>query len=439
MKTKKISRKPKNLLSSLRKSILGENIKIVGILGTVGKTTAAHVLWELLRKNNVKVGMLSSLGLYDQNEGIDNEISANNIQESQIVDIVNDAAENGFEMFILEVTSKNIKSGVFDRFRFDAGILTNILHHDKDLYSDWDEYAELKLQFINLIKDEGILVTDATEELTDWLKSKEGAIDNNIYLYMSGKHDFSSQRAPNGFDVKINNENYSFATDFEFNIHNAIKAIKLAQHYLQRKDSFVDEIKNYNFPKGRAELLKQNEVQVVIDAAKRKEEVEYSLTEIKKKINEEQKIIAVIGAEGSIDPNRKKVGLGAVLLADIIVICPTDPRRESVSDINDTILKYLEKENMAVVERFGSEDEYKLMNKESLKVRIQRVAKNGDIPVLVFDEDNYTARLNAIDLSMRLADAGDLVYISGKGSENSMLFKGVEYEWSDHEALELVR
>lgn len=438
MKTRIVSRKPKKILAALRKSIVGENIKVVGILGTVGKTIAAHVLWELLRKNNIKVGMLSSLGLYDQDGEIDGGMSANDVQESQLIDLVNDAAENGFEMFILEVTTKNIKSGVFDRFRFDAGILTNILHHDKDLYSDWNEYAELKLQSINLIKDEGLLVTEASEELINWLQSQEEKIDGNIYLYMTGKHDYSSYKTKDGFDVQINNENYNFATDFEFNIQNAIKAIKLAQYYLKHKDSFAEEIKNFKFPKGRAELLRHNEVQVIIDAAKRKEEVEYSLTEIRRRLEGEQKIISIIGAEGGIDPDRKKIGLGVVHLVDIIIVCPTDPRKESTVDINNAILKHLEAEQVAVVDRFSSEDEYKLTNKESLKIRLQRVVKNGDIPVLVFDEDSYTARLNAIELALKLAEPGDLVYISGKGSETSMHFKGVEYEWSDHEALKLV-
>lgn len=88
-----------------------------------------------------------------------------------------------------------------------------------------------------------------------------------------------------------------------------------------------------------------------------------------------------------------------------------------------------------MVERIGSSEEYKLINKYNLKSKIDRVKANGDVPTIAFDADDFTSRLDAIDLAARIAKPGDIVYITGKGEGITLEFYKVEYEWSDVEAV----
>jgi UDP-N-acetylmuramoyl-L-alanyl-D-glutamate--2,6-diaminopimelate ligase len=432
MKVKKVIKNPAKLLSSLRRGIVGEDINVVGITGTLGKTTVAHMLWHILVENGVKAGLVSSDGVFKL-DSKNLEIKANNLEYSQLYKIIDEFISENYELVVVEVTSKSIQRGTFDWVRFDAGIITNIKHHDKDLYANWDEYAQLKLAFINLIKDEGLLIVDSSNEVIDWLEKNEKNILSNILLYISG--DNYQQNSDSTFEIEKNT--YSLDMYSEANIKNAIQAIKMAHRYIQHKDHFINEVKNFKFPKGRQELLKSNEISIVVDGARRKDEVTYSLVELKKKLSSEQQIIAVIGAEGSIDPDRKKVGLAALHVADKVILCPTDPRKEDVEDINNAMIALMEKDGGVVVERYLSEEEFKMSNKESLKIRIKRVIKNGSVPVICFDENNYSARIDAIELALTLANPGDLVYIGGKGNDDVMIFDGVEYEWSDHEALQI--
>ncbi len=432
MKRKIIKRSTSRILSSLKRGVLGEEIKIIGVTGTLGKTTVAHMLWYILVQNGIKAGLISSDGVFKLDDK-DFSYRANDLDQGRLIDLIENFIEESYEVLVVEVSSKALANGVFDRIRFDSGIITNMKHHDKDLYSTWEEYAELKLSFLNLMKDDALLLVDSSNEILDWLEKNERNIFSNILLYIAGE----TQNKVDENKFVLDSKTYSLNSYSEVNIKNAIQAIKMAQNYIQNKDHFVEELSSFQFPKGRMELIRSNQVNVIIDGAKRKEEVDSSLVEIKKRLTPDQQIIAVVGAEGSIDPDRKKVGLAAVHVADKVILAPTDPRKEDVEYINSVMIAYMEKDGGVVVERFTSQEEFRMANKESLKIRIQRVVKNGSVPIISFDENNYTARIDAIEMSLILANPGDLVYICGKGNDNSMFFDGIEYEWSDHEALQI--
>ena len=432
MKSKKITKSPAKILSSLKKGVLGEEISIIGVTGTLGKTTVAHMLWYILVQNGIKAGLISSDGVFKL-DNKDVNLKANDLDQGKLFELIENFIEESYEVLIIEVSSRAIANGVFERVRFDSGIITNMKHHDKDLYSNWEEYAELKIAFMNLMKDDAVLLVDSSDEILDWLEKNEKNIYSNVLLYISGE----TVEQVEGNKFVFENKTYALNSYSEVNIKNAIKAIKMAQKYIQNKDHFVEELSTFEFPKGRMELIKSNQINVIIDSAKRKDEVTTSLVEIKKKLTPDQQIIAVVGAEGSIDPDRKKVGLAAIHVADKVILAPTDPRKEDVEYINSVMIAHMEKDGGVVVERYTSQEEFRMANKDSLKIRIQRVTRNGSVPIISFDENNYTARIDAIEMALILANPGDVVYICGKGNDSSMFFDGIEYEWSDHEALQI--
>ncbi|RMD77000.1 hypothetical protein D6810_02235 [Candidatus Dojkabacteria bacterium] len=435
MKVGALVANPRRMFSNFRRIDSDEKLKIVGVMGTVGKTITTHILWHLLVKNGIKAALLSTEGFFKM-DSHDISIKANDLNWATFAGLVDDLISKSYEMFVVEVTTKSLSNGAFDNVKFDSGIITNILHHDKDLYLNWSKYAEWKLNFINSFKDNGLLIVDSTNELLDWLEKNENQVASDILLYISGQHDFTKLSDSTEQRFSFQGNQYRLKSYFDLNIKNAVMAMQMAQKYLD-KNNFVEEIYEFELPKGRGELIKGGEISIIIDISKRKEEVEFSLSTIRKKLLPGQKIIALVGAEGSIDQDRKRVGLGALHIADGIIVCPTDPRNEDVSNINNMIVSYMEKDGGVVVERFLSEQEFIMANKDSLKLRIERVSRNNLVPIVTFDENNYTARLNAIELALLLATSGDVVYISGKGNENSMFFDGVEYEWSDEEAVNI--
>jgi UDP-N-acetylmuramoyl-L-alanyl-D-glutamate--2,6-diaminopimelate ligase len=113
-------------------------------------------------------------------------------------------------------------------------------------------------------------------------------------------------------------------------------------------------------------------------------------------------VIVVFGCAGLRDVNKRAMmGEIAGRLADRVVITAEDPRTESLDAINAQIAQGLE-----------------------------RAGRRKGEDYFVVDD-----RAEAIAFAVKMARAGDLVIVTGKGHERSMCFGTTEYPWSDQEAV----
>jgi UDP-N-acetylmuramoyl-L-alanyl-D-glutamate--2,6-diaminopimelate ligase len=114
------------------------------------------------------------------------------------------------------------------------------------------------------------------------------------------------------------------------------------------------------------------------------------------------RLIVVFGCAGLRDAyKRESMGRIAGRLADVTVITAEDPRTEDLGDI------------------------------------IDRIAQGCEAAGAVEGHDYYRVpdRAEAIAFAVRLAQAGDIVVVAGKGHERSMCFGSTEYPWSDRQAM----
>ena len=113
-------------------------------------------------------------------------------------------------------------------------------------------------------------------------------------------------------------------------------------------------------------------------------------------------VIVVFGCAGLRDAQKRALmGEVAGKLADKIVVTAEDPRTESLDAINAQIAEGL-----------------------------QRAGRRAREDYFIVDD-----RAEAIAFAVRMANAGDLVIVTGKGHERSMCFGTTEYPWSDQDAL----
>jgi len=105
-------------------------------------------------------------------------------------------------------------------------------------------------------------------------------------------------------------------------------------------------------------------------------------------------------------------------LADLSIFTAEDPRSEDVNKIIREILKGAKKTNAKEIEL----NQYDDSNHRSRKRVYIRIPERGE----------------AISFAIqKLAEKDDVVVIFGKGHEKSMVYNGVEYDWSDKEAVEV--
>ena len=127
---------------------IDENIKIVGITGTNGKTTTAAAIYETLRELGHKCALSGTRGAFIEGERID-EKALTTSAILQTLWYLKVASERGCEYFIMEVSSHAIDQKRIESLKFALKIFTNLTQDHLDYHKSMQEYARVKSSFFN--------------------------------------------------------------------------------------------------------------------------------------------------------------------------------------------------------------------------------------------------------------------------------------------------
>ena len=133
-----------------------ENIKLVGVTGTNGKTTIASLLYQLFKKAGYKVGLLSTVKIMVDTE----EFKATHTTPDSLTlnYYLDQMIQDGCEFCFMEVSSHGVHQKRTEALRFTGGVFTNLSHDHLDYHNTFAEYRDVKKSFFdNLSKDAWIL------------------------------------------------------------------------------------------------------------------------------------------------------------------------------------------------------------------------------------------------------------------------------------------
>lgn len=147
-----------------------DEIKIIGITGSLGKSTTAFIVHEYLKSLGKKSVLYSSIRVDSPASYVNiNEACEIPLQnESVLLDIIEEAEKYQAEYIILEINESAIKNGLIEGIPFSVRALTNINRmHNEEHYSP-DEYVRIKESFFENIPDdeECISVLGLTGDIT---------------------------------------------------------------------------------------------------------------------------------------------------------------------------------------------------------------------------------------------------------------------------------
>ncbi|PCK01688.1 MAG: hypothetical protein COA42_22975 [Alteromonadaceae bacterium] len=117
-----------------------EDLYVIGITGTNGKTTVAHLIGKVLERSGYKPFVLGTL-----NSG-NKDLSTP--EPDDIVRFMAEHLENGGTHFIMEVTSEGIDQCRIAAVDFNVKLLTNITPDHLDYHKTFDNYKQVKLGFM---------------------------------------------------------------------------------------------------------------------------------------------------------------------------------------------------------------------------------------------------------------------------------------------------
>lgn len=377
---------PKAILASMLYSFPATELVVIGVTGTKGKTTTSHLIYHILKETGHKVGLISSIGAFFDDQEIDTGLHVTTPDSFELQRLLRIAVKKGINEIVLEVTSNGL-----DQFRvwgvpFNIGVMTNIYSDHLDYHKTMGHYIGAKKKLIAL-SDE-VVINRSINNLSDF--------ERVARKYRKTLHFFT----PSSSFEKNNQEA-------------AIEVVRLLG--ISRK-SALHAIGSFPGVPGRMEVVQKKPFVVIIDFAHTPDSLEAALRELRTKVRMGRRLITVFGCAGQRDPGRRKMGAVAAKLADFFVITAEDPRTESVEQISSEISDY------AVQAGAKELEVYETSSWKFTKLLARSFVRIPD-------------RQEAINFAVSLAKSGDVIGLFGKGHEKSMCYGKTERPWSEHGAV----
>ncbi|MGK0298425.1 MAG: UDP-N-acetylmuramoyl-L-alanyl-D-glutamate--2,6-diaminopimelate ligase [Gammaproteobacteria bacterium] len=269
------------------------DLYVIGITGTNGKTTVAYLIGEFLKFAEFKPFVL---GTYNSGNKNLSTPYAPDIQKCMKTHV-----DQGGTHFIMEVTSEGIDQDRISGIDFNVKLLTNITQDHLDYHKTFRNYQKTKLGFMN-----------------------EGS-SYKIY--------------PNNYNKEI----VGFATKLlgNFNLLNIKSAISVLRHIGISEKYIQKTLSTCSPPRGRLENVDNGQsFMVLVDYAHTPDGLENVLSTVKDiAVKRNGRLLVVFGCGGNRDRSKRaKMGKIASDIADLIVITDDNPRMEDSQEIMSDIL-----------------------------------------------------------------------------------------------------
>jgi len=319
-----------------------DEIKIVGITGTNGKTTTASAMYSFLLDLGYKTAMQGTRGLF-MNDEVTEGKTLTTPSVLNTYKHIYQAVEAGCEYFIMEVSSHAIVQKRVEGLEFELKILTNITQDHLDYHKTIEDYIYVKNSFF---QDEGkkLINKDEPRAKFNFKNAYTYSIENpSTYRLMAYSLNDGSSGIIQHFQEIVP---FTASTHGFFNLYNLMAAISGVHLITDKKlEEIADVVDNFAGVSGRMEQVCQAP-NVIVDFAHTPDGMQQVLNALK-----EKELLVVFGAGGDRDTlKRPLMGRVAASLAKKVFITSDNPRHENPEMIVKDILSGIQDQSNVVIE-----------------------------------------------------------------------------------------
>lgn len=377
-----------------------ENLKLVGVTGTNGKTTVTSLLYQLFKKAGYKVGLLSTVKIM-----VDDTIyktahtTPDSLTINKYLKLMNDA---GVEFCFMEASSHGIHQSRTEGLKFTGGIFTNLSHDHLDYHDTFAEYRDVKKAFFDQLPKDAFALSNVDDK--NGLVMLQNTQAKKYTYALKTFADYRAQILENEFSgllLKLNDNELWTRLIGSFNAYNIVAIYGAAELLGLEKDEILPIISELQNVSGRFEyLISDTRITAIVDYAHTPDALKNVLETINSIRTKNEQLITVIGCGGDRDKTKRpKMAHIASALSTKVIFTSDNPRGE----VPETIIEDMEK-----------------------GVAPQNFKKTLSI----------TDRRQAIKTACQMAGTKDIILIAGKGHENYQEIKGERFGFDDYKTVQ---
>ena len=138
------------------------NLILVGVTGTNGKTTIATLLYEMFRRMGHKVGLLSTVCNYIDGKAIPTDHTTPD--PITLHYLIAQMVEAGCEYAFMEVSSHSVDQKRISGLSFDGAVFTNLTRDHLDYHKTVDNYLKAKKTFFDQLPSTAFALTNMDDK-----------------------------------------------------------------------------------------------------------------------------------------------------------------------------------------------------------------------------------------------------------------------------------
>ena len=322
--------------------------------------------------------------------------------------------DKGCNVAIVETTSEGRVQHRHRFINYDMMLLTNLYPEHIDSHGSFENYRQAKIDIFDYVAKfrrktlagkripKTALVNRGTKGYTKFLT---GNFDRVIEFGGKAKlHVEDVETKSDGIHFRVHDRDFHAPMYGEHNADNILSVIAIARGLDIPWSAIQETVQTFRNVPGRLEFIPEAEdfgFQVIVDYAFEPEAMK-KLYEVVDLLNP-KRIIHVFGSTGGGRDIERRFTVGKFVgeRADICIVTDEDPYDDDPIEIMNDVASALES-----------------------------VGKKRSADLFVIP-----SRKEAIDKAIARAKQGDMVLVTGKGSEQAMVIKGKLVPWDDREAV----
>ena len=378
-----------------------EQMTVIGLTGTKGKTTTTYMIREMLERAGIKTGLVGTIEILD---GANKIPAENTTPESMVLHkYMKDMVDNGCKAVVMEVSSQGLMLDRVAGVDFDYGIFTNLSkdHIGPNEHASFEEYRDWKAKLFTLCKTGIFNVDDKNaaymmehadcEKITYGMREHADYRANDVELYC--------ENGVLGIQYALSGSlSGQMVVDLpgEFSVHNSLAAIAVAD-LMHVPVADIQTILKQIKVRGRVEMIPISDAfTLMIDYAHNAMALESLLTALR--AYNPKRLVTLFGCGGNRSKDRRfEMGEVSGNMADFTIITSDNPRDEEPAAIMEDIVTGMKKTTGSYV---AIED-----------------------------------RKEAIQYAILHARPGDVIVLAGKGHEDYQEIHGVKHHMDERDLI----